>query len=234
MVCLSLACCCRLLSPQVKSWWSAAHSALPGCLPQALVWRGLWVAWWGWAGLAAWAGVTEHSRDKSQGQHRPEKSQGVSISFGRAVIAGQCHRVLGSCLGVLWPQSLRVLGRQEGTSSPLPGTSFLVAEKQNPCPFGCHLCHLLKTIFYLQTDLPAERLPLRAGLQKKVCMCEEIKVFSLSWLGDGSRDESCALCPTPNSWHFLVASIPGISALWAAGIRIHSADAPDNFCLMNK
>lgn len=79
-------------------------AALPGCLPQALLWRGLWGAWWGWAGLAAWPGVTEHSswgRDKSQGQRHPRQSQGVSVTFGRAVGAGQCHSVPGSCLGVL-------------------------------------------------------------------------------------------------------------------------------------
>lgn len=29
-------------------------------------------------------------------------------------------------------------------------------------------------------------------------------------------------------------SVLNVFALWAAVIRVHSADAPDNFCLMNK
>lgn len=50
---------------------------------------------------AAGAGTSPRGRDRSQGQRHPRQSQGVSVTFGRAVGAGQCHSVPGSCPGVL-------------------------------------------------------------------------------------------------------------------------------------
>lgn len=84
-------------------------AALPGCLPRVLLWRGLWGAWWGWAGLAAWPGVTEHSswgRDKSQGQRQvpglaspkaePECKRYLRESCGSWAVP-QCAWIVSGC-----------------------------------------------------------------------------------------------------------------------------------------
>lgn len=121
VVCLTLACCWRLFPAQVRgqcgAWWSAAHCCPPWVSPSGSALEGSvgCLVGLGWAGLAAWPGVTEHSswgRDKSQGQGQVPGPASPKAEPG-------CERYLReSCEGWTVPQCAWIVSGCAVTKSP--------------------------------------------------------------------------------------------------------------------
>ena len=111
----------------------------------------------------------------------------------------------------------------------------LLQGKESPSLFGCHLCHHRHLTPFFPCRLVCMLLLETVHLAEQGCVREQ-RFSSLQWLGDRGRPKARALCPrhAARSLCSRGASVPGVSAPLAACVTVPLADAPANFCLMNR